>query len=135
MDPLYQKLLTNKKNKNNFRKKIDTSVSVVKNGIKKRKKIKMKSTTPPKYERYSINPFSNESNNYKNLVHNKIIYFRKYLLNTKKGLSADKIKPKKSKDIKTGLNDKYFGGLKNLEIKLEKMRNVSLKKVIQMKKK
>ena len=123
MDPLYQKLLTNKKNKNNFRKKIDTSVSVVKNGIKKRKKIKMKSTTPPKYERYAINPFSNESNNYKNLVHNKIIYIRKYLLNTKKGLSADKIKPKKSKDIKTGLNDKYFGGLKNLEIKLEKMRN------------
>ena len=125
MNPLYKKLLYNKKNMHLFKRKIDTSISVVKKKMKKKKKIKLKSCTPPKYIRYAINPFSPD--NYKNnLERNKIIYFRKYLIykkNKNNGISADKIKEKKIKYITNPLNSKYFGRLKNLDSKLEKMRN------------
>ena len=120
MNPIYKKLLVIK---NNFKKKIDTSVSVVKNNVKKRKKIKMKSTTPPKFNRYILNPFFDGKNGYKNIEQSKLIYIRKNFLNGKKGLSVDRINPKKSKNIKSHLNQKYFGELKNLDMKLKKMRN------------
>ena len=120
MNPIYKKLLVIK---NNFKKKIDTSVSVVKNNVKKRKKIKMKSTTPPKFNKYIVNPFFDGKNGYKNIEQSKLIYIRKNLLTGKKGLSVDKINTKKSKNIKSHLNEKYFGELKNLDIKLKKMRN------------
>ena len=123
MDPLFQKLLFSKKNKNNFRKKIDTSVSLVKKYAKKHKKIKMKSNSPPKYIKYIINPFSNEKDIFKyNIERNKMIYLRKYLIFKKKGFSVDKVKQQKTKNIQNPLIKNYFGALKDLDKKLNKMR-------------
>ena len=85
VNPLYQKLLSKNRNINNLKNKIDTSVSIVKKNAKKRKKIKMKSSSPPKYIRYIINPFSKEKDFIKkNIGRNKMIYLRKYLIIKKK---------------------------------------------------
>ena len=123
MNPLYQKLLSNKKNLFNFKRQIDTSVSVVKKIVKRRKKKKQKSSSPPKYVRYIINPFANEKDIIKsNIERNKMIYLRKYLILKKKGLSVDKVKGQKKKKMPKPLFKNYFGGLKNLDIKLKEIR-------------
>ena len=89
MNPLLNKIISQKNNKNNFKKIIDTSISV------DRKKIKIKnnnqkkplSKTPPKF---IINPFIYEADAYKyNHKRKKIIYFPYHLFHSR-GKSDDK---------------------------------------------
>ena len=89
INPLINKIISQKNNKNNFKKKIDTSISVdtkkpkIKNNVKK-----PLSKTPPKY---LINPFIYETDTYKyNYKRKKIMYFP-YLIYHYRGKSDDKI--------------------------------------------
>ena len=87
--PLYQ--IISKKN-NNFKRKIDTSVSVENNQINRNQKNISK--TPPKYFK---NPFINEKDSHNIFEYNnrkKIIYFPKELIKRNE-ISVDKIKQKK----------------------------------------
>ena len=87
--PLYQ--IISKKN-NNFKRKIDTSVSVENNQMNKNQKNISK--TPPKYYK---NPFIYEKDSNNIFEYNnrkKIIYFPKELIK-KNDISVDKIKQKK----------------------------------------
>lgn len=89
--PLYQ--IISKKN-NNFKRKIDTSVSVENNQINRNQKNISK--TPPKYFK---NPFIYEKDSNNIFEYNnrkKIIYFPKELIKRNE-ISADKIKQKKNR--------------------------------------
>ena len=114
MNPLYQEMIS-KNNINKFKKYIDTSVSVEKKQINKHKKILSK--TP---FRFMVNPFNYEQYAYTN---KKMIYFPNHITNRRNGLSADKIKQKKIKYIPNPLVTRFSNGIKNLNLKLEKMRN------------
>ena len=117
---LYQELISKNKNINNFKREIDTSVSVDKNRQKKKKKIISK--TPL---RFMINPICIEKDilNYKNYYNKKFIYFPKKNSNKRNGLSADRINPKKVYYIPNPLLTQLFGGTNNMNLKLGKTKN------------
>ena len=129
INPIYQKLLSNKKNENNIKKKIDTSVSVEKKKIKKNKKIKIKTNTPFKYIGRNRNPFTYKLDNLKydnKTFKKKIIYYPKYLLTKRIDISADKINKKNNRNNKNIINPtniQYIGVLKDKNLKkLEEIR-------------
>ncbi len=116
----------------NFKKHIDTSVSVEKRQINKRKKIKIISKTPPKYSfKYMTNPFTYEHDTYKNEIKSKkIIYFPNHLINKRDALSEDKIK--QNKIIKKKHNPiviKYTGQKPQIQIQIQKppIQNMNIK--------
>ena len=118
-NPLYQKLISNKKGINKFKRQIDTSISVEKRPLKRKKKIKIKSTTPTP-QKYFINPFINIQDIYKYKIdRKKILYIPKYIINGKRGISEDKIKPKAYKNLE---NLKHRRKINNMNFKIENMR-------------
>ena len=108
---LYSRILF-PKNKNNFVKNIDTSISVDKNRIKKYHK-KAVSITPSKRP---INPFIYDNNlhKYDNSKRKKVIYFPNYLLKKNRGKSDDKTnKNTKFRYTKTPVLNIYLDKYKN----------------------
>ena len=108
---LYNKILFGK-NTNNFKKNIDTSISVDRKKIVKYNK-KRESITPSKKKK---NPFvyENESYQYNNSKRKKILYFPNHLLQKSRGKSEDKInKNIKYKYIKTLLLNTFLEKNKN----------------------
>ena len=133
--PLFHEIILKNKNMHNFKKKIDTSVSVEKRQNNKRKKIKIISKTPPKLAfKYMNNPFTYEYDTYINdFNRKKIMCFPNNLMNKRNGLSEDKIRENKMvKKKHNPLIIKYPGQMQmqmqtkiqNLNIKVEKPRNV-----------
>ena len=122
-NPLYHKIVSNNREVNNFNKQIDTSVSVEKKQINKKKKIKIISKTPPKfsYKYITNNPFTYEYDTYNK---KKIIYFPNHLINyNRKELSEDKTLTKRTKIIQKPPPN-YIIEIKNANLKDEKKRNV-----------
>jgi hypothetical protein len=114
--PLYQ--IISKKN-NNFKRKIDTSVSVENNQMNRNQKNISK--TPPKYFK---NPFINEKDSHNIFEYNnrkKIIYFPKELIRRNE-ISVDKIKQKKYRCLPNLVNKTNILTLKKRNENLEEMR-------------
>ena len=117
MNPLYQKLLANQKRINDFKRQIDTSVSIDKKPLKRKKRAEIKSTTPTP-PKYLPNPFTikQEIYKYNNINKGKIFYIPKYLIKGKNDISRDKIKSRKLENLK------YINKIKKMNFNIENVR-------------